>query len=79
MNPAYIDSGFTSLSRDTLSSMGLIAQVTFAILKMTVDPRVTTVQRVLRRTSLDKLPQYLNVRWTVLRLVGIRAPGSRMK
>jgi exopolysaccharide biosynthesis polyprenyl glycosylphosphotransferase len=66
---------FRSMRVDAEARLAELAahnEVTGPVFKMRNDPRVTRVGRILRRTSLDELPQLINVLRGEMSLVGPR-------
>jgi exopolysaccharide biosynthesis polyprenyl glycosylphosphotransferase len=59
-------------AEDRLEELAQRSEITGAAFKITDDPRVTTSGRLLRRTSLDELPQLWNVLRGDMSLVGPR-------
>jgi exopolysaccharide biosynthesis polyprenyl glycosylphosphotransferase len=68
---------FRSMYRDAdraRAALGAVNEAAGPMFKIRNDPRVTRVGRILRRTSLDELPQLLNVLRGEMSLVGPRPP-----
>jgi len=68
---------FRSMSSDAELQLDLLRhhnEIQGHAFKLTNDPRTTRVGRILRRLSLDELPQLWNVLWGQMSLVGPRPP-----